>query len=123
MLSFSFAFLFPGTSVSFIIFGWFMKCLGKTENKCNPSFFYHCVRASFLLSFQILHLKHKHFFLLFFSPHLDSFLYFSIFDFSLFSHVLCSHSLLLVLHFVLCLLRQALFSKTSRQIFCLNNTL
>lgn len=70
-ISFSFAFMFPRTLVSFVIFGWFMKIPGETENKHKSDFIFHCVFPSFLLSFQILHLKWRHFIPLFFSSCLD----------------------------------------------------
>jgi len=70
-ISFSFAFMFPRTLVSFVVFGWFMKIPGETENKHKSDFIFHCVFPSFLLSFQILHLKWRHFIPLFFSSCLD----------------------------------------------------
>lgn len=112
-ISFSFAFMFPRTLVSFVIFGWFMKIPGETENKHKSDFIFHCVFPSFLLSFQILHLKWRHFIPLFFSSCLDPlflhtqfliFLSCFVFSFSL-PHPLPSS---------VCIIRQALFSKTSR---------
>ena len=70
-ISFSLAFMFPRTLVSFVIFGWFMKIPGETENKHKSDFIFHYVFPSFLLSFQILHLKWRHFIPLFFSSCLD----------------------------------------------------
>ena len=56
---------------SYVVFGWFMKIPGETENKHKSDFIFHCVFPSFLLSFQILHLKWRHFIPLFFSSCLD----------------------------------------------------
>lgn len=116
----SFAFLFPGTSVHLSYLDGLWSCLGR-QNIHIPRFTYP-LSSLFSLVFQILQLKCKHLFL-FFSPLIWTLLYFSVFNFSFFSHIRCTQFLLLSLPlFVLCLLSQALLSKTSRLIFGLGNS-
>lgn len=105
-------FYFRGPHFSFLIFVWFVKLLGKTENKYNPRFLHHpffpifsCLPRPYRLSistylfFSHLHPFFSHFFLLNILSPLSQYPMASVpfcFAFPL---------------FVLCFLRQALLSK------------